>query len=76
MAIRNDRNEGTVTARSARERSELQQNARARNSEEDVQRRIRERAYELFERRGRANGFDRQDWFEAERQVRRETRNS
>ena len=27
-------------------------------------------AYELFERRGRANGYDQQDWLEAERLVR------
>ena len=27
-------------------------------------------AYELFERRGRADGYDQQDWLEAERLVR------
>ena len=27
-------------------------------------------AYELFERRGRLDGYDRQDWLEAERLVR------
>ena len=27
-------------------------------------------AYELYERRGRIDGFDQQDWFEAERIVR------
>lgn len=27
-------------------------------------------AYELFERRGRVDGYDRQDWLEAERLVR------
>ena len=27
-------------------------------------------AYELYERRGRTDGYDQQDWFEAERLVR------
>ena len=34
-------------------------------------------AYELFQRRGGVHGYDRQDWFEAERLVRqRRTRRS
>jgi hypothetical protein len=31
--------------------------------------RIRERAYENFEKRGRTPGHDLQDWFRAERQI-------
>lgn len=38
----------------------------------DLEARIQERAYQLYERRGRADGFDRQDWIEAEAQIRKE----
>ena len=31
--------------------------------------RIRERAYELYEERGRGPGLDEQDWFRAEREI-------
>jgi HSP20 family protein len=31
--------------------------------------RVRERAFELFERRGRGNGFELEDWFNAERDL-------
>ena len=41
----------------------------AKNSQ-DVQRRIEEKAYEIFERRGYSHGNDWADWFEAERIVR------
>ena len=34
-----------------------------------AQRQIRERAFEIFEKRGRKPGLDLQDWFHAERQV-------
>ncbi len=30
---------------------------------------VRRRAYELYERRGRKNGFDMQDWLDAEAQL-------
>ncbi len=33
------------------------------------QRRIRDRAFEIFEKRGSQHGHDLQDWFSAERQV-------
>jgi hypothetical protein len=33
------------------------------------QRQIRERAFEIFEKRGSKPGNDQQDWFRAERQV-------
>ena len=46
--------------------------ARPNASGADIQVRIRERAYQLFERRGRAHGFDRQDWIQAEIQIRKE----
>jgi len=38
-------------------------------SPEDLDRRIAIRAYELFQRRGGHHGLDREDWFEAKRQV-------
>ena len=44
-----------------------------RLSNEEIQDRIRERAYRLFEQRGSVHGFDIQDWSEAEDQVQRET---
>lgn len=34
---------------------------------------IRRRAYEIYVRRGRTNGNDKDDWFEAERQLRART---
>src|SRR5262245_23455709 len=36
---------------------------------ESLRRRVQERAYELFVRRGRGPGHDVQDWLEAEKQV-------
>ncbi|MDD5557073.1 MAG: DUF2934 domain-containing protein [bacterium] len=36
---------------------------------QEVRRMIREKAYEIYVRRGRAHGRDRGDWFEAERIV-------
>jgi H+-transporting ATPase len=38
----------------------------------DVTRRIARRAYELYERRGRRDGQADRDWFEAEREIRRD----
>jgi len=38
-------------------------------SMEDVQQKIRQRAYELYELRGRADGRDFDDWIEAELEV-------
>ena len=35
-------------------------------SMEDIQQKIRQRAYELYELRGRADGRDFDDWIEAE----------
>ena len=34
-----------------------------------AQRQIRERAFEIFEKRGSKPGYDQQDWFRAERQI-------
>ena len=34
---------------------------------EEIRRRIEKLAYELYQRRGRQDGHDRQDWLEAER---------
>jgi len=36
---------------------------------EDQRKKIAERAYALFEKRGGAEGFDLQDWLQAEREV-------
>jgi hypothetical protein len=38
----------------------------------DLQDRIAQRAYEIYERRGHADGHELDDWLEAERQVREE----
>lgn len=38
-------------------------------SEEEFQGRIAKRAYELFEQREREHGYDREDWFRAEKDV-------
>lgn len=38
-------------------------------SEEELQARIVKRAYELFEKRERQHGYDREDWFQAEKDV-------
>ena len=46
--------------------------ARIRLSTDEIQQRVRERAYQLFESRGCAHGFHDQDWIEAELQIRRE----
>lgn len=40
---------------------------------ENVEERIRVRAYELFESRGRQHGADESDWFTAEAEVRTRT---
>lgn len=40
---------------------------------EEVQQRIKERAYELFEERGREHGHDVDDWLRAETEVLNET---
>ena len=34
-----------------------------------IEERIRARAYELFEERGRAEGHDWEDWFRAEKEI-------
>ncbi|MEO8325847.1 MAG: DUF2934 domain-containing protein [Nitrospirota bacterium] len=39
------------------------------HSEEVLESRIAKRAYELYERRGRQHGYDREDWFQAEKDV-------
>ncbi len=38
-------------------------------SEEELQARIAKRAYELYEQREWQHGYDREDWFEAEKDV-------
>ncbi|MEW6008751.1 MAG: DUF2934 domain-containing protein [Candidatus Omnitrophota bacterium] len=44
------------------------------NRNNDLQAKIAKRAYELYEKRGYSHGNDWSDWFEAERQIRREMR--
>ncbi len=39
----------------------------------DLQEQIRRRAYELYEQRGRQHGFDAEDWFQAESEMRSRT---
>jgi hypothetical protein len=41
----------------------------ANSSVQDVEAKIRQRAYELYEQRGYTPGFDQEDWFKAEREV-------
>jgi len=38
-------------------------------SAQEIQQKIRQRAYELYELRGRADGWDFDDWIEAELEV-------
>jgi Protein of unknown function (DUF2934) len=40
-------------------------------SADQIQKRIRERAYEIYEARGREDGHDLEDWFLAELEVTR-----
>jgi Protein of unknown function (DUF2934) len=35
----------------------------------DIEERIRQRAYELYEQRGRVDGFALDDWFQAETEI-------
>jgi Protein of unknown function (DUF2934) len=47
--------------------------ATAINDREAVEQRIRRRAYELYEQRGRNDGHDLDDWFRAEEEIRNRT---
>ena len=40
---------------------------------EDLRRRIEQRAHELYEQRGRQNGYALQDWLQAEQELTRPT---
>jgi hypothetical protein len=44
-------------------------NGNTNHSSADVEGEIRVRAYELFEQRGYVHGMDREDWFQAEREI-------
>ncbi len=46
-------------------------NAESAELEEQVEARIRQRAYELYEQRGRDDGHDWEDWLTAESEVAR-----
>ena len=78
---KNQRSAGTATVRNSR--SSQPENGRLAGSREtqqsritraELEKKIGERAYILWEKRGRAHGFDRQDWIAAEAQIKREFR--
>lgn len=50
--------------------------ARPALTEDQIQQKIRERAYLFFEKRGCVHGFADQDWVKAESQIRKELRAS
>ena len=41
----------------------------APNSRRDIEERIRRRAYEIYEHRGRTDGLDLDDWLQAETEI-------
>lgn len=54
----------------------LHQNKTDFEYQKDRQARIREKAYELFENRGKTHGLDWHDWFEAEEIIFKEQQDS
>jgi Protein of unknown function (DUF2934) len=54
-------------------KSSLPVSARPVQSPEQIQQLIRQRAYELYEQRGREDGRDFDDWIAAESEVTRDT---
>jgi hypothetical protein len=48
--------------------------SRKPDSPSDIEKRIRQRAYELYDQRGRVNGFALDDWLRAEAAIRRAPR--
>ncbi len=55
-------------------RRRLSSQTTAQKSAQDIQHQIRERAYELYEQRGRRDGHDLDDWLIAESEVTRKVR--
>jgi Protein of unknown function (DUF2934) len=51
----------------------LEQQSLSHRDEGNMQERIRQRAYELYEERGCHDGHDEEDWAQAEEQVRGES---
>ena len=51
------------------------ESARSTVTEQEIYQRIADKAYDLYEKRGGAHGFDMEDWLEAERLVLRELEN-
>ena len=47
--------------------------ATAMNDPETLEQRIRRRAYEFYEQRGREDGYDVEDWIRAEEEIRKKT---
>jgi len=58
------------TSRSASLQETQNQRGRSDHNSGDMHARIRQRAYELYEKRGRRDGHDEEDWVQAEREVR------
>jgi hypothetical protein len=48
---------------------DMLENVMEQRVDAELQTRIRVRAYQLYETRGRVEGLDREDWFNAEREV-------
>ncbi len=78
---KNQRSSGTTTVRNGSRNSQPEsgrlagsRETQSRTSRAELEKKICERAYILWEKRGRAHGFDRQDWIEAEAQIKREFR--
>lgn len=59
------RGEAAAQPRSGPERSPQQ--VKRDTTTEEIRTRIEKLAYELYQQRGRQDGYDRQDWLEAER---------
>jgi hypothetical protein len=51
-------------------RIELERPSRLRHTPINLQEEIRDRAYELYEQRGGLDGFDLEDWLQAEAEIR------
>ena len=50
-------------------RNSLEPGSQTSNHSEEIEGRIRERAYQLHEKRGGAHGSDLEDWLQAEKEI-------
>lgn len=72
-SVRSTSRSTTEMETSARQRSGPESPTQQADSEariEEIRTRIEKLAYELYQQRGRQDGYDRQDWLEAERLTR------